>query len=378
MGLENIKKANEFLKELQKTRAEKTPRLREAVIKEIRKAATKDRKPPKEFVDSSYLYIRSYDGDNGTRPGLNVPYWKSPDLLVAPLSSLNSYTTELVTGQAYNLKCLVHNRGDLNVPSAKVEFYLVTPSLGFDTRFAKKLGVVNTWVNCYSSAEANLTYFVPVEDAGHKCLFARVFSFSPLDIPLHDTKLDPRDDRHIGQKNLNIAGQASQMQFNLLHMPIANMEIQLRPMTIEGVKAMRHPMNADFQFLEGEKFGRLLNEFKMAFAERQKIGKMEFKEGIARLTFNGESRYSLEMQRKIEGQSQKILALINSGKRKSSEFKRELKELREMNAENMMTPFKMKIPNLGLKKGEAVGFEIVGRNATNGVIIGGITLIVKG
>lgn len=378
MGLENIKKANEFLKELQKTRAEKTPRLKEAVLKEIRKGATKDRKPPREFVDSSYLFIRSYDSDNGIRPGLNVPYWKSPDVQVSPLSSLNSYTTELVTGQAYNLKCLVHNRGDLNVPSAKVEFYLVTPSLGFDTRFAKKLGVVSVWVNCYSSAEANLSYLVPVEDAGHKCLFARVFSFSPLDIPLHDTKLDPRDDRHIGQKNLNIAGQSSQMQFNLLHMPIANMEIQILPMTIDAVRAMRHPLEADFRILEGEKFGRQLNEFKMAFAQRQKLGKMEFQEGISKIEFKGESKYSLELQRKIEAQSQKILRLINSGKRKSSEFKKELKELREMNAENMMTPFRMKIPNLGLKRGEAVGFEIVGRNATNGLVVGGITLIVKG
>src|SRR5690606_11778792 len=185
MSLENLNKANEAIKKLLAQRAEKGSKLKEALARMVQESPLKERRPPRDFKDSSYLFIRSYEGDNGTRPGASVAYWRSPDLNVSPVSSLNSYISELNVGTLYNIKCLLHNRGDLMVPSAKVEFWLVTPSLGFDTRFAKKLGIAGTWVDCYGSAEVNIQYLIPPSDAGHRCLFARVFSFSPLDIPVH-------------------------------------------------------------------------------------------------------------------------------------------------------------------------------------------------
>ncbi len=254
MSLENLKKANAAILELKKLQDSRSNKLTEQLVKEIRRSPVKKRRPPKDYHDSSYLYIRSYDSDNGSRPGLNnVAYWRSPDVNVSPASSLNSYTTELNVGTLYNLKCLVHNRGDFNVPSAKVEFYLVTPSLGFDTRFAKKLGVVGTWVNCYGSSEVNIQYLIPPADAGHRCLFARVFSFSPLDIPLHDTMLNPVADRHIGQQNLNIAAQASQMQMNIFHMPQAQLQVNFVAMKRYEILAIRHPSAADFKIIDNAK-----------------------------------------------------------------------------------------------------------------------------
>lgn len=373
-----LKKANEYIKELEKRRTERGPRLKDAIIKEMKNSPIKKRKPPQDYIDSSYLYIRSYDLDNGFRPGANVVYYRSPDVNIEPVGSLNFYTTELKTGHQYNLKCLVHNRGDFIVPSAKIEFYLVTPSLGFDVRFAKKLGIMTTWVSCYSSSEVKLQYLVPASDAGHKCLFVRVFSFSPLDIPLHDTLLDPRIDRHIGQKNLNIAAQASQIQMNILHMPIAKMSISLEPMKREAILAMRHPSLSNIKILDGEKFTKMISKFKMDFSKKQENAKMDIKDGFANIEFNGNSEYNLVVQKRMNAQMQKVYKSINSGKSKSTQFKKELASFRKMDLENKMTSLNFQIPDFGLKKGELVGFEIVATNKLNGNVTGGITLLVVG
>lgn len=375
MSLENLKRANEAIRKLQAQRQEKESKLRETLNRMVEESPVKNRRPPRDFKDSSYLFIRSYDGDNGFRPGLNVAYWNSPDLNVSPLTSLNSYTTELNVGTVYNIKCLVHNRGDLMVPSAKVEFYLVTPSLGFDTRFAKKLGIAATWVDCYSSAEVNIQYLIPPSDAGHRCLFARVFSFSPLDIPVHDTVLNPRQDRHIGQKNLNIAAQASQMQMNILHMPQALLTVNFIPMNREAILALRHPSAGDFKIVNND---RGAAEFKMNFAEKIENGKVEFRDGAAHFEFNGEGKFNLDRQKRIGDQMQEITKLIQSGEVKAAKFKEQIAEFRQMNLENSMTLLNLKIPDLGLQKNEMTGFEVIATNNLDGQVFGGITLLVIG
>lgn len=375
MSLENLNKANEAIKKLLAQRAEKGSKLKEALARMVQESPLKERRPPADFKDSSYLFIRSYEGDNGTRPGASVAYWRSPDLNVSPISSLNSYTTELNVGTLYNIKCLVHNRGDLMAPSAKVEFWLVTPSLGFDTRFAKKLGLGSTWVDCYGSAEVNIQYLIPPSDAGHRCLFARVFSFSPLDIPVHDTMLNPIPDRHIGQKNLNIAAQASQMQLNIMHMPQAQLTVNFVPLNREAILALRHPSAADFRILDydGGTAG-----FKMDFAERMVNAKIDFQNGAARFAFNGEGKFSMEEQKRIDNEMKRINKLIQSGEAKASRFKAQIAEYRQMNLENTMTALKLQVPNLGLRKGEMTGFDIVATNDINGEVFGGITLLVIG
>lgn len=407
MSLENIHKANEIIKKLQGQRREKSVKFRETWYKMIEGSPVKKRPKPEDFKDSSYLYIRSYDGDNGYRPGANVAYWRSPDVIVSPVSSLNSYTTELNVGTLYNIKCLVHNRGDINVPSAKVEFYLVNPSLGFDTRFGKKLGIASAWVNCYSSSEVNIQYMVEPSDAGHKCLFARVFSFSPLDIPLHDTLLDPVQDRRIGQKNLNIAAQATQMNLNILHMPQDQLTVRFIPLNRDAILGMRHPVAADFKIIEKPRQG---GEFKLNF-ERKAVrditdlkpsirltnlndrlgdirrgvdlrinqpGKIEYKEGAFHFEFNQEGKYNLKEQYRIENERKRISKMIQAGEGKASDFKKQIDEYRQMNEERRMTPLSLNIPDLGLQKGELAGYDVVAINNVNGEIFGGITLLVHG
>lgn len=407
MSLEHLKEANERIIKLLKTRREKSDRSKEEWSKIIQRNSKQDRKPPENFMDSSYLYIRSYDGDTGDRPGASVAYWRSPDVIVAPASALHSYTTELNAGTLYNIKCLVHNKGDLNVPSAKVEFYLVTPSLGFDTRFGKKLGIGSTWVNCYGSSEVNIQYLVEPADAGHKCLFARVFSFSPLDIPLHDTLLNPVADRHIGQKNLNIASQSTQMELNILHMPQAQLAVKFVPLSKDTLMATRHPFVADFKIMEKP---RMEAGFQLHFADKIKPkvtdtripdrltnlsrrldpirreadlrisqpGKIEYREGTFHFEFNQEGKYTLKEQKRIDDEIRRINKIILSGERKASFFKKEINEYRQMNLERKMTLLTINIPNLGLQEGELTGFDVVATNKLNGEIFGGITLLVHG
>ena len=376
MSLEQLDKANDVINQIRKERDEKSSNIGEVFERELKQSPVKDRKPPENYQDTSFLYIRSYEGDNGTRPGQNVAYWRSPDVNVSPLSSLYSYTTELNVGTLYNVNCVVHNAGDLIVPSAKVEFYLVTPSLGMDTRYGKKLGVTSTWVNSYSSSEVNIQYLIEPSDAGHKCLFARVFSFSPLDIPIHDTLLNPRIDWRIGQKNLTIAAQGTQMQLNLLHMPQSIISINFMPINREAILTMKHPAITDFKVIE-HRVSRM-NRFKVGFFERQANATLRTERGITFFRSSGEGKFNLDRQKEIGGRMNKIYNEINLGRAKASEFKEEIKEYRQMNLENSMTLLSLRIPNLRLREGEMTGFDVVATNHINGEVLGGITLLVTG
>lgn len=106
--------------------------------------------------------------------------------------------------------------------------------------------VPSAWVGSGASAAAEFAYTVPPTESGHKCLFARAFAFSPLELPIDDFQLDPRLDRHVAQQNLNIVGQA-QDSFRLVHAPNARLRIELRALEPEELLGLRHPMLADFQ-----------------------------------------------------------------------------------------------------------------------------------
>jgi hypothetical protein len=140
-------------------------------------------------------------------------------------------TRELTAGATYRFTAVVRNRGDLAVPSAKVEFHLANPTLGWDTRFATKLGVAVGRVQAHGAAEASLDYTIPPALSGHRCLFARVFSFSPLDLPIVDFALDPVVDRHVAQLNLNIVPQASPFVVDWVHHRNAMERLEVVPMT---------------------------------------------------------------------------------------------------------------------------------------------------
>jgi hypothetical protein len=138
---------NDILTEVREYISELRIRAREAqseALNDLNPLFAKDNeKAPQNFIESSYLYMRSCDADTGARPFPCPAFWLSPDLRVAPISNLGMPTRELRVGETYRITATVRNRGDLIVPSAKVEFSLATPALGWDTRFAGKIGVTS-------------------------------------------------------------------------------------------------------------------------------------------------------------------------------------------------------------------------------------------
>jgi hypothetical protein len=345
----------------------------------------RDRKPPEVFHDSSFLYIRSFDGDVGTRPFSGIVHWHSPDLLLSPITSIDAYTTTLQAGDTYVIRTVLRNRGDLAVPSAKVELFLTDPTLGFDTRYATRLTGIGTvpsaWVPSGGSAPAEFVYTVPPTEAGHKCLFARAFSFSPLELPLDDFALDPRLDRHVAQQNLNIVGQGQAFAFNLIHRPNARIRIALRPLQPEELLALRHPVLADVRSAREfpqRGWGRLTG-IKLTETDGEGILVEEEPEGVT-VSADDPSGVDLGAQRELGLAVRDVLASVEAGETKLSHHRDLLRKFREMTGQARCSRFAMTIPEIGLSAGEAVGLEMaaVDHNSDPPDSLGGIMIIIVG
>lgn len=336
-----------------------------------------DRRPPRDFVESSYLFIRSCDADVGSRPLPCPVFWVSPDLRVAPLSNLGAATSELTAGDTYRLTATVRNRGDLMVPSAKVEFYLVNPTLGFDTRYATKLGVAADRVHAYGASEISLDYRVPPTLSGHRCLFARIFSFSPLDLPIDDYALDPRIERHVGQLNLNIVAQAASFSFDWVHHLNAAERLEIVPMTAAVVRAIRDEAVTALTIEDGARWkelgGRLA--FKVVPGEGADVG-IEHVEGGVQLVSTNREAVPLERQVALVGEMQDALAALEGGGGAAREYRELFREYRAMTAQSMRTRVTLELPDLGLEPGQAVALNVVRRSAADDEALGGIGLLV--
>jgi hypothetical protein len=363
-----------FLKELNERRdayVQKAPAL-------TRKIYGRE-KGPKIFNDSSFLYIRSFDGDIGVRPFGNILFWNSPDISLTPVTGTAPLTTNSINaGHSYRLQCELHNRGDVMVPYPKVEFFLTEPTLGFDVRVAKALGATQMHgiLSSDGNGSAEIIYDVPANEAGHKCLFARTFSFAPLDLPIDVYMLDPRLDRHIAQKNLNIVGQATNYIFNLVHLPNANERIDFVPLAMKNVLALHEPVLANFNWKE---------EINKTILREAKIDVVESREGFAikrgRTGFEIASQGDgpgTEQQAKLAKSLNRAIAQINAGKAKASQFKELFQSFTRMNDAIQKTSLQMQIPKMNLKAGDAVAFNIVNTNIVTGEVKGGITVVVVG
>jgi hypothetical protein len=382
---ENSQAANEYIRTLREMRES----YQEFADKEVRPLYTnndqRDREPPGFFVDSSYLYVRSFDGDNGSRPFANQVYWKSPDIRISPVTDLSAYTRTLNAGETYNISCTVRNRGDMAVPSAKVEFWLTDPTLGFDTRFATHLSLGNvpsTWVNSNTTAVVNFPYSVPPIESGHKCLFARVFSFSPLDIPVDNFALDPRMDRHVAQLNLNIIKQAEPLLFNWIHMPNADQIIEFVPMAPEELFALRHHVLADvapFRDFPRQEWAFLTN-VELVDSEVAEIEVSPENNSLFATTRDPEG-IDLQSWRKIRSAVQEVLAAIDAGRTRMADHRDLFAEFREVNGQARRSSFQLHAPDLGLDEGQAVGVHIRSVDRTDqgeGEVLGGLTLLIVG
>jgi len=344
----------------------------------------RDRKPPGTFQDSSFLYIRSYDADQGVRPFSGGVFWTSPDVLLRPITSTSAYTTTLNAGDTYAIRCTLRNRGDIGVPSAKVELFLTDPTLGFDTRFAANLTlgrVPSAWVGSNESADVEFAYTVPATESGHKCLFARAFSFSPLDLPIDDFQLDPRLDRHVAQQNLNIVGQAQNYSFGMVHAPNGRLRINLRALDPEELLKLRHPVLADVEVAREfprRGWGRLS---RLELQERGggEVVVREDAEGLA-VEVRDPDGMPPGAQRELNTAVRDVLRDVHAGTARMADHRDLFARFRKMNSEARRTTFRMTVPDIGLQPRQAVGLEITSINETwqPPEVFGGITLVIVG
>ena len=373
----------ETIRELEKLRGAYDDYIESEVIPLFTKDDQIERRPPRRFKESSYLYVRSFDGDIGSRPFSNQVYWLSPDIQVSPITNLAAYTRTLNAGETYNLRCYIRNRGDRVVPSAKVEFWLTDPTLGFDTRFAQHLSlgrVPSTWVNPNNSGVVDLIYPVPPSEAGHKCLFARLFSFSPLDLPVENTRLDPTIDRHIAQLNLNIVQQGQPFQFNWVQAPNAQQRIEFVPLSADELRSLRHPILAEFEPFRDIPQGELIHRAGLGLSDTEAESLELILEGDVLVVTSKDPRGpDLGELRATRRRLQEALAEISAGKAASSEHRELFARWREMNSQALLSSFKMEIPDLGLSAGQVAGIHIQTVELDDShAMQGGLTLLITG
>lgn len=368
-----------------KTQFAERQKTRAAYIKEaipgLQRYYREDRKRgkhPDEFKDTSFLYIRSYDGDMGARPFSGITHWRSPDLNLIPVNGPQAYTTTIEAGQTYTIRTVVRNLGDIMVPFPKVEFFLTDPTIGFDTRFADLLGVTqyNGLLLAGQNGTVDFLHTVDPKQSGHKCLFARTWSFSPPDLPFDLNALDPRIDRHIAQQNLNIIGQSQALTFQLIHLPLTDEQIALMPLTRDEVMMTRHPLLADFK-IRGQLPAGAMRKIEMKVMDTKQEVQLE----RTRTGYAFQSRGDgpgLREQAAIYHDLEASLAAVTKGRGNRQAMQAARKAYREMNRMMQRSWFTLRIPDLGLEKGEAAAFDIVGTRTVNGQVKGGITVVVTG
>jgi hypothetical protein len=266
------------------------------------------------------------------------------------------------------------------IPYPKVEFFLTNPTLGFNTTVAQYLGVtqLGSLLLPAGNGDANFLYQVPPTESGHKCLFARTWSFSPLDKPFDLFALDPRIDRHIAQKNLNFVAQTVPYQFNLVHQINAFESLEFRAMSLENIMALQHPALLDLKIVPISKTD-ILNQImpKVTGKTRNKVS-VEWEKERWMIKSAGKGGMDLKQQASVLKETEAIIQSVNAGRSSFSDHKKSLESFRAMNKTVQVTEMEIPIPYLGLKKGQAAGFELVNTNLLNGQIKGGITLIVMG
>lgn len=376
---ENLRQLQAYIEELNKRREVYHEEAGDA-ISELYKPRERKHRVPERFNDSSFLYIRTYAGDIGNRPLPSMNFWNTPDIGFTPITTTTPVSTnELRAGETYRVACRLHNRGDVTVPYPKVEFFLTDPSIGFDTRFATYVGLsqMDGLLLANGVGEAYYNYTVPPQEAGHKCFFARTYSFSPLDKPNNVYALDPVTDRHVAQKNLHIVPQASPYQFQWIHLPNAQGRLQFQALTLKEVIGLGDPSLMHLNFRE---FGSA------AVFTRQEIKIIEAREGSVEvqrgrqgfdIISRGEGPEARE-QAEITKAYNNAIEEFNAGKAKRSQFKDLFTAMKKMHSLQEKTGFQIMIPPLDLGAGEAVAVNLVHTNAFTGEVNGGITLVVKG
>lgn len=200
-----------------------------------------------EYTGTTYIYIRANEDDDGTRP-VTGGSCLSPDLNVIPGGASGDVLeeTKIEAGRQYRIECTVRNLGDLDIPFATVDFFLVTPALGFRVSAAQPIAITTVSIPGQGSSKVLVDWVASSEDAGHRCLFARACSLSPVDLPADFDTLDARNDRHIAQQNLTVLEDGDSLDFQVFpfgdkQRDLIRFKIMIRPVNKLPMYILAHP-----------------------------------------------------------------------------------------------------------------------------------------
>ncbi|MCC6511825.1 MAG: hypothetical protein IT423_22180, partial [Pirellulaceae bacterium] len=241
------------------------------------------------------------------------------------------------------------------------------------------LGAVpQTFVPALGASAVEFPWTVPPSESGHKCLFARVFSLSPLDVPVDTFALDPRLDRHVAQQNLSIVSQGQAFGFNLVHRINANVRITLTPVTADALARTQHPALAKLTPAREFPQRGWARRTQLHLESTESDVKIESdSEGLSILTHGDGIR--LEEQLAIAKEVRAVLQSISAGQTRWSAHSKLVSRYRELNAEPIrLSRFVLKTPRLNLKSNEAVALNITGTGmaAADEGPVGGVTLVI--
>ncbi|MCA0184387.1 MAG: hypothetical protein LCH90_00010 [Proteobacteria bacterium] len=280
------------------------------------------------------------------------------------------------------MRVTIRNRGDRAVPYPKLELFLTDASLGFDTRFATHVATTQYDGILLPDMQASVEhrYEVPAGESGHKCLFARTWSYSPPDLPLDLHALDPCMDRRVAQQNLHILGQSQPYPLQLVHQPNARELIRISPLTREELLRLAHPFTGEFRLRDDIRADRLLRNVELADPIADEW--MERGDGVLRFSSRGEGA-SLEERADLH---RRLAAALRAGVDwhdrsavvEAGSYRGLVMAWRKLHQNTTRTRMRFEPPALGLRRGEAAGFSIVALDDVTRVTKGGVTLIVIG
>src|SRR4030095_1795293 len=216
-----------------------------------------------QFSDRTFLYIKSFSGDDGSRPiAGGIVFWNSPSVELFD-GNIPIPTNQLKAGKNYTIEVNIDNGGDLEAASCIVDLFICDPALGFVFASAKQIGIQHVEAQPHKSTKVYFNLLAGPEHIGHRCLFARVYSFSTRDFPAKADAFETVNDRHIGQQNLSIVteGELMKIDFSIfihLHVLVSlTRRNELLPTferfeMVRMLKAVDRAAKEDFQVMEAK------------------------------------------------------------------------------------------------------------------------------
>ena len=315
-----------------------------------------EKRPPKPYRDKTFLYIKGYDSDTGNRPmPAGTVFWMSPDIEIfdgtTPIAN-----NQLVAGKNYQIAVTVRNGGDLPCYSCHVELFICNPSLGFDPVHGTLLGVQTTQVQAQGDTTLSFPIVATSAMIGHRCLFARVFSFVNNDLPSSATTFPVVADRHIGQQNLNIIQQNNFLKVLMTNEFAGqkNFQVKVVPRKMDVIKGTRIPQ-----------LRRLISPLQAVVLPEFSIKPLKVNAGIEinRMRATTPNRALLVRNPALEASN---LAVLTPLRKNLWDFKLD-KGTREL---------EVAIPDFKLKNNEAVVVDIELTDTDQNKVVGGIRFVV--